>query len=174
MDLNSFLKAEFGVAGFKSKDEINKATEAGSNLVHPVRDVDYGRLDQINLSALLEVVKGLSEDFNAKVDLNLKTNLLYPTVAMDAKVHNNFLFIAVYFVKNKNIENICVNHGFFYAEKKNIWVKKMEIPCDGLSSDMSSLFHLLLAGFLLDIRAVCTVIILMNTYEKFFQSKLVD
>ena len=172
MDLYPVIVNELTEAGFRTISDLNNIDVQELRLVHPSRMADYNHVNGCDLAPMIELMNELSTEFDGELNLILKSSVALPTVAIDCKVYKGSLFSAVYFAKNKNIEQICLNSGFEYSKDKKIWFKKAELPGESLS-EITHTHHLVLGEFLISLRNACPVVIIKSNLEKFYLSKRV-
>lgn len=115
----------------------------------------------------------ITYDFNPeKVDFKIEKPYLLNACVYDFKVHQGDIYCAVYFALNTKIGQICMDNGFRYSLKKNIWVKKISL--NGVANcDSFSIFHKEIEAFLNDVLGFCHVLINKETMKKYFNFSFV-
>lgn len=171
VDLYPVIVQELAEAGFRTLSDLSNLELQEQRLVHPSRMADYNHVNGCDLAPLIELMSEFSTEFDGELNLTLKASVALPALAIDCRVYKGSLFSAVYFAKNKNIEQVCLNSGFKFSKDKKIWFKKAELPGESLH-EITHTNHMILGEFLINLRNACSVVIIKSNLEKFYLSKM--
>lgn len=85
----------------------------------------------------------------------------------DLKIHNGDIYCAVYFSLNSKLGQACLNNGFIYSLKKNIWFKKITLDKASLN-ESCDIFRMEMNPFLIEILGFIHILISRATMKKYF------